>query len=68
MVSLRNILAFFDLKLKFQKSLDLNLSLYTILQILSVSLFEKTPVQQALTPTDYNDREDDFRRQLILFD
>ena len=51
-----------------KKRLNLNLSLYTILQILSVSLFEKTPVLQALTPTDYNDHEDDFRRQLILFD
>ena len=51
-----------------KKRLNLNLSLYTILQILSVSLFEKTPVLQALTPTDYNDHENDFRRQLILFD
>ena len=51
-----------------KKRLNLNLSLYTILQILSVSLFEKTPLLQALTPTDYNDHEDDFRRQLILFD
>ena len=51
-----------------KKRLNLNLSLYTILQILSVSLFEKTPVLQALTPTDYNDHEDDLRRQLILFD
>jgi transposase len=46
----------------------LNLSLYTILQILSVSLFEKTPILQALTSTDYNVHEDDFRSQLILFD
>lgn len=51
-----------------KKRLNLNLSLYTILQILSVSLFEKTPILQALTSTDYNDHEDDFRRQLILFD
>jgi hypothetical protein len=51
-----------------KKRLNLNLSLYTILQILSVSLFEKNPILQALTPTDYNDYEDNFRRQLILFD
>jgi len=51
-----------------KKRLNLNLSLYTILQILSVSLFEKTPVLQALTSTDYNDHEDDFHKQLILFD
>ncbi len=51
-----------------KKRLNLNLSLYTILQILSVSLFEKTPVLQALTSTDYNDHEDAFHKQLILFD
>jgi hypothetical protein len=51
-----------------KKRLNLNLSLYTILQILSVSLFEKTSVLQALTSTDYNDHEDDFHKQLILFD
>jgi len=51
-----------------KKRLNLSLSLYTILQILSVSLFEKTPILQALTTTDYNDNENDFRRQLILFD
>lgn len=51
-----------------RKRLNLSLSLYTILQILSVSLFEKTPILQALTTTDYNENQDDFRRQLILFD
>jgi len=34
---------------------------------LSVTLFEKTPILQALTSTDYNDNEFDSRRQLILF-
>ncbi len=51
-----------------KKRLDLNLSLYTILQILSVSLFEKNPILQALTTTDNNGYDDDLRRQLILFD
>lgn len=50
-----------------RKRLNLNLSLYTILQILSVTLFEKTPILQALTSTDYNDNESDSCRQLILF-
>jgi Domain of unknown function (DUF4372)/Transposase DDE domain len=50
-----------------KKRLKLSLSLYTILQILSVSLFEKNPILQALTPTDNNEKETDFRRQLILF-
>jgi hypothetical protein len=30
-----------------KKRLDLEVSLYTLLQILSVSLFEKIPIQQA---------------------
>jgi hypothetical protein len=36
-----------------KKRLKLDRSLYTILQILSVSLFEKTPVLQVLSATDY---------------
>jgi len=43
-------------------------SLYTILQVLSVSLFEKTPIPQLLAEWD---RHDDGRRacnQLSLFD
>ncbi len=51
-----------------KKRLKLSLSLYTILQIVSVSLVEKTPILQALTPTDYNEEETYFRKQLILFD
>ena len=35
-----------------RKRLDLELSLYQILQILSVTLFEKTPILQALQPLD----------------
>jgi hypothetical protein len=50
-----------------KKRLKLNQSLYIILQILSVSLFEKTPILQALTLTDYNVFDDDSRKQLILF-
>jgi len=51
-----------------RKRLNLSLSLYTILQILSVSLFEKTPILQTLISTDHNENQDDFHRQLILFD
>ena len=51
-----------------KKRLNLNQSLYTILQILSVSLFEKTQILQAFALTDYNDYEDKLRKQLILFD
>ena len=36
-----------------KKRLRFDLSLYTILQILSITLFEKMPILQALTATDY---------------
>ena len=44
-----------------------DLSLYTILQILSVSLFEKKPILQALTPPTYTNEEDRSSNQLELF-
>ena len=37
-----------------RKRLGLNASLYQILQILSLSLFEKMPILQALQPSDPN--------------
>jgi hypothetical protein len=49
-----------------KKRLKLDRSLYTILQILSVTLFEKTPILQALSPIDYEEPEDDDDNQLIL--
>ena len=51
-----------------KKRLNLKQSLYTILQILSVSLFEKTQILQAFEQTEYNDNEDELCKQLILFD
>jgi IS4 transposase len=36
-----------------KKRLKIDLSLYTILQILSITLFEKMPILQALTADDY---------------
>ena len=36
-----------------KKRLKIDLSLYTILQILSITLFEKMPILQALTTADY---------------
>jgi len=50
-----------------KKELKIDLSLYTILQILSVSLFEKTPILQAFTFTDYNKLTVDDPNQLCLF-
>ena len=42
-------------------------SLYTILQILSISLFEKKPILQALTPEPRLDQDEDTANQLELF-
>lgn len=50
-----------------KKRLKLDRSLYTILQILSVSLFEKTPILQVLSSTDYEDETVDTDNQLNLF-
>ena len=43
------------------------LSLYPILQLLSVTLFETTPVLQALQPIDSQDLRGDSGNQLNLF-
>jgi hypothetical protein len=51
-----------------RKRLGLEASLYQILQILSVTLFEKTPILQALQPSDSRDDLLDFANQLNLFD
>jgi transposase len=45
-----------------------NMSLYTILQILSVTLFEKTQLLQILTESNYNKVVDGSGNQLKLFD
>jgi hypothetical protein len=44
-----------------------HVSLYTILQILSVSLFEKTPILQALSARNYTFTEYPYENQLDLF-
>jgi DDE family transposase/uncharacterized protein DUF4372 len=51
-----------------RKRLGLQSSLYQILQILSVMLFEKTPISQALQPSDYRADLLTSTNQLILFD
>lgn len=51
-----------------KKRLKLDLTLYTILQILSISLFEKTPILQALTAHDYKNKITSSRIQLNLFE
>ena len=51
-----------------RKRLGLEASLYQILQILSVTLFEKTPILRALQASDSQNDLDDSANQLILFD
>jgi IS4 transposase len=51
-----------------KKRLDLPGSLYSLLQVLSVTLFEKMPISQALQQTDYTIPNPIQPRQLILFD
>jgi hypothetical protein len=51
-----------------RKRLGLQSSLYQILQVLSVMLFEKTPISQALQPSDYQKDLLTSTNQLILFD
>jgi hypothetical protein len=51
-----------------RKRLGLESSLYQILQILSVTLFEKTPILRALQASDSDNDLLDTSNQLILFD
>ena len=51
-----------------KKRLQLNASLYQILQILSLTLFERTPLDQLLARSIYEEIEDLEAKQLILFD
>jgi len=51
-----------------RKHLGLEASLYQILQILSVTLFEKTPILQAFQTFNSQDDLDDSSNQLSLFD
>jgi len=50
-----------------KKELHLNASLYTLLQILSVSIFEKTPISCALQPDTTRTIMQQTDNQLILF-
>jgi len=51
-----------------RKQLNLDLNLYTILQILSVTLFEKVSILQVLMEAGYKTDNTDFCNQLMLFD
>jgi hypothetical protein len=51
-----------------KKRLGIPLPLYTILQILSVSIFEKTPLVELFSPTNYKNLLPHAPNQLTLFD
>jgi len=51
-----------------KKRLKIDLSLYTILQILSISLFERMPILQALTADNYTNKITSGHIQLKLFE
>lgn len=51
-----------------KKRLKTDLTLYTILQILSISLFEKKSIYQVLTERDYKKQMDSSHIQMKLFD
>ena len=51
-----------------KKRLNTDLTLYTILQILSITLFEKMPILQALTTDDYKNKITSGHIQLNLFE
>ena len=50
-----------------KKRLDLDASLYTLLQVLSVSLFEKMPLHQALAGGENRCDQPQITNQLNLF-
>ncbi len=51
-----------------KKKLKIELTLYTILQILSISIFEKKPIYQVLTEKDYKNKMTSKHIQLKLFE
>jgi hypothetical protein len=51
-----------------KKRLNLDSSLYTLLQILSVTVFEKMPMLQAFQGSLYKNKETTISNQLTLFD
>ena len=50
-----------------KKRLKIRASLYTILQVLSVTVFERVPLLQALAELDYENETDVIDNQLYLF-
>ena len=51
-----------------KKRLDIPVDLYTILQVLSLTLFEKMPIFKLFSDTDFDLSNPDIPNQLILFE
>jgi hypothetical protein len=51
-----------------KKRLALDASLYTLLQLFSLTLFEKLPIKQVLMDSDYTSEQIEFSNQLNLFE
>jgi hypothetical protein len=51
-----------------KKRMNLDISLYTMLQILSITVFNKTPLLQLFTNTSYENKITTNDNQLKLFD
>ncbi len=51
-----------------KKRLDIDASLYTILQVLSVTVIEKTSLLQVLSEAERTEESHPSHNQLILFD
>ena len=51
-----------------RKRLGLSAELYTILQVLSLTLFEKMPIFKLFSDTDYNSSNLENDNQLVLFE
>ena len=51
-----------------KKRLGIKENLYTILQVLSITVFEKTPLVQAVTGSDHKTNKSHNAIQLKLFD
>ncbi|MFW6011123.1 MAG: IS4 family transposase, partial [Desulfosalsimonas sp.] len=50
-----------------KKRLNTDMSLYTMLQILSITIFEKIPLNQLFKNTSYENTDEQFYKQLKLF-
>jgi len=51
-----------------KKRLKIEHSLYTFLRVISISIFEKTPIFQLFCDSDYTKQDECNRNQLFLFD